>query len=71
MKNNRSETFFEYKCSKQKDRIKQHERERADLKVKHQELAERCKKLASRVPEWPKGFKPRRKTPFRRAGETA
>ena len=71
MKNNRSENFFEYKCSKQKDRIKQLERECADLQVKNQELSERCKKLASRTPEWPKGFRPRRKTPFRRAGETS
>jgi len=68
---NRSEAFFEYKCSKQKDRIKQLERECADLQVKNQELAERCKKLASRVPEWPKGFRPRRKTPFRRTSETS
>ena len=37
---NRSEAFFEYKCSKQKDRIKQLERECADLQVKNQELAE-------------------------------
>ena len=48
----RSEAFFEYKCEKQKDRIKQLERECADLQVKNQELAERCKKLASRTPEW-------------------
>ena len=57
----RSEAFFEYKCSKQKDRIKQLERECADLQVKNQELAERCKKLASRVPEWPKGYRPTRR----------
>ena len=68
---NRSESFFEYKCSKQKDRIKQLERECADLQVKNQELAERWKKLASRVPEWPNGFRPRRKTPFRKPNETA
>ena len=37
---NRSEAFFEYKCSKQKARIKQLERECADLQVKNQELAE-------------------------------
>ena len=52
----RSEAFFEYKCEKQKDRIKQLERECADLQVKNQELAERCKKLASRTPDWPKVF---------------
>ena len=67
----RSEAFFEYKCEKQKDRIKQLERECADLQVKNQELAERCKKLASRTPEWPKGFRPRRKTLFRKPKDTA
>ena len=67
----RREAFFEYKCEKQKDRIKQLERECADLQVKNQELAERWKKLASRTPEWPKGFRPRRKTPFRKPNETA
>ena len=67
----RSEAFFEYKCEKQKDRIKQLERECADLQVKNQELEERCKKLASRTPEWPKGYRRRRKTPFRRPNETA
>ena len=67
----KSKKMGEYKCEKQKDRIKQLERECADLQVKNQELAERCKKLASRTPEWPKGFRPRRKTPFRRPNETA
>ena len=43
----------------------------AELQKKNDELAERCKKLASRVPEWPKGFRPRRKTPFRRTSETS
>ena len=64
---NRSEAFFEYKCSKQKDRIKQLERECADLQVKNQELAERCKKFTFIVPYLPKGFRARRKSPFMRA----
>ena len=67
----RSEAFFEYKCEKQKDRIKQLERECADLQVKNQELAERCKKLASRTPECPKGFRPRRKHHLGEPNETS
>ena len=54
-----------------KNRVKQLEADNAELVVKNEELRERCKKLASRVPEWPKGFRPRRKTPFRRTSETS
>ena len=56
----RSEGFFEYKSEKQQNRIKELERDCADLTVKNQELSERVKKLASRTPEWPKGYRPRR-----------
>lgn len=56
----RSEGFFEHKCEKQQNRIKELERDCADLTVKNQELGERVKKLASRTPEWPKGYRPRR-----------
>ena len=35
----------------------------AELQKKNDELAERCKKLASRQPTWPKGYSPRRYTP--------
>ena len=31
----------------------------AELQKKNDELAERCKKLASRQPTWPKGYSPR------------
>ena len=54
-----------------KNRVKQLETDNAELVKSNEELRERCKKLASRVPEWPKGFRPRRKTPFRRASETS
>ena len=54
-----------------KNRVKQLEYDNAELVKSNEELRERCKKLASRVPEWPKGFRPRRKTPFRRASETS
>ena len=54
-----------------KNRVKELEADNAELVKSNEELRERCKKLASRVPEWPKGFRPRRKTPFRRASETS
>ena len=56
----RSEGFFEHKCEKQQNRMKELERDCADLTVKNQELSERVKKLASRTPEWPKGYRPSR-----------
>ena len=33
----------------------------AELQKKNDELSERCKKLASRQPEWPKGYRPTRR----------
>ena len=54
-----------------KNRIKELEYDCAELQKENQQLKERCKELASRTPEWPKGFRPRRKTPFRRASETS
>ena len=56
----RSEGFFEHKCEKQQNRMKELERDCADLTVKNQELSERVKKLASITPEWQKGYRPRR-----------
>ena len=44
-----------------KNRIKQLEYDNAELVKANQELSERCKKLASRQPEWPKGYRPIRK----------
>ena len=44
-----------------KDRIKQLEYECAELQRENVQLAERCKKLASRIPEWPKGYRPGRR----------
>ena len=35
--------------------------ENAELQRKNAELMERCKTLASRVPAWPKGYRPTRK----------
>ena len=44
-----------------KNRIKQLEYDNAELVTANEELAERCKKLASRQPEWPKGYRPTRR----------
>ena len=61
----RSEAFFEYKCEKQKDRIKQLERECADLQVRIKNLQRDVRNLHLEFLS-NKGFRPRRKTPFRK-----
>ena len=44
-----------------KNRIKQLEYDNAELVKANEELLERCKKLASKPPEWPKGYRPTRR----------
>ena len=44
-----------------KNRIKELEYDCAELTKQNEELRERCKLLASRQPEWPKGYRPTRK----------
>ena len=44
-----------------KNRIKELEYDCAELTKQNEELRERCKQLASRMPEWPKGYRPIRK----------
>jgi hypothetical protein len=43
------------------NRIKELEYDCAELTKQNGELRERCKQLASRMPEWPKGYRPVRK----------
>jgi len=43
------------------NRIKKLEYDCAELTKQNEELRERCKLLASRQPEWPKGYRPVRK----------
>lgn len=46
-----------------KNRVKQLEYDNAELVKANEQLRERCKLLASRQPEWPKGYRPTRR-PF-------
>lgn len=55
-----SEGFFEHKCAKQLKRIRQLEHECAELQIKCNEMGERVKKLATRQPEWPQGYRHKR-----------
>ncbi len=45
-----------------KNRVKELEADNAELVKSNEELRARCKKLATRVPEWPKGYRPTRRT---------
>ncbi len=46
-----------------KTQIKELQYDCAALQKENEELKERCKKLAMRTPEWPKGYRPTRR-PF-------
>ena len=59
----REDGFFEAKIYTLQKTIKSLEFDNAELAVTNDELAERCTKLASRQPFWPKGYRPRRNTP--------
>ena len=57
----REEGFFASKVGDLLDRVKVLEFENAELVKSNEELAERVKKLASRQPSWPKGYRPNRR----------
>ena len=57
----REEGFFASKVGDLQDQIKALEFENAELVKSNEELRERVKKLASRQPSWPKGYRPRRR----------
>ena len=59
----RSKGFDALETLQMKNRIKELEYDNAELVKSNNELRERCKKLASRQPTWPKGYSPRRYTP--------
>ena len=59
----REEGFFESKVTTLENTIKALQFDNAELVKSNSELTERVKKLASRQPSWPKGYRPRRNTP--------
>jgi len=56
----REEGFFASKIQNLLDQVKALEFDNAELVKSNEELAERVKKLASRQPSWPKGYRPNR-----------
>ena len=57
----RNEAFLENEVQVMTRRVKTLEWECAELQQSNSELFERVKKLASRQPAWPKGYKPQRR----------
>jgi hypothetical protein len=60
-KQERNESFLENEVKVLTSRVKVLEYECADLTVHRDDLSERVKKLASRQPAWPKGYRPQRR----------
>ncbi len=61
MKSEVTNAFEALEGMQMENRVKELEFENAELQRKNEELMERCKTLASRVPAWPKGYRPTRK----------
>ena len=59
--NTRNEAFLEKEVSTLSARVKELEFDCAELQKATSELSERTKKLASRQPSWPKGYRPQRR----------
>ena len=57
----RNKAFLENEVKVLTSRVKVLEYECADLTVHRDDLSERVKKLASRQPAWPKGYRPQRR----------
>ena len=57
----RNKAFDALETMQLKNRVKQLEYDNAELVKSNEELRERCKRLASKPPEWPKGYRPTRK----------
>ena len=57
----RNKAFDVLETMQLKNRVKQLEYDNAELVKSNEELRERCKKLATKPPEWPKGYRPTRK----------
>ena len=57
----RSENFFEHKSQRLENRVKDLEFNCAELQRQNEEMREKIKKLSSRTPEWPRGYRPTRR----------
>ena len=57
----RNKAFLENEVQVMTRRVKTLEWECAELQQSNSELFERVKKLASRQPAWPKGYRPQRR----------
>ena len=57
----RTEAFLESEVQVLSSRVKELEWDCAELSKHNSELQERVKKLASRQPTWPKGYRPQRR----------
>ena len=66
----REEGFFEAKVFELTVRIAVLEYDNAELVKSNKELKERVEKLASRQPQWPKGFRPNRNNRFHKTSNT-
>ena len=61
MSNPKNEAFFENQVGTLQARVKELEYDCAELVQSNSELSERVKKLASKQPSWPKGYRPQRR----------
>ena len=57
----RTEAFLENEVQVLSSRVKELEWDCAELSKHNSELSDRVKKLASRQPAWPKGYRPQRR----------
>ena len=57
----RTEAFLENEVQVLTSRVKELEYDCAELQQSNSQLQERVKKLASRHPAWPKGYRPQRR----------
>ena len=57
----RTEAFLENEVQILSSRVKELEWDCAELSKHNSELSDRVKKLASRQPAWPKGYRPQRR----------
>ena len=57
----RNEAFLENQVSTLEQRVKELEFDCAELSQNNSELLERVKKLGTRQPTWPKGYRPQRR----------